>query len=185
MNKFEDQKVTAPTDRLMEPMMGVFMLVLVYKSFIEGLQLDFSFLSVLSMIFALSLFTGILNSFKVKSNTTLISLFFMTLTIGSLKAFKVFSIPVETTEFFHKSYYGVFLTSTFLIIINNMSNRGFDRAIAYNGSLAIFCASPGMLEHFGYNIPERLYEYIPVFFLTLNLIIYVYRSRSAALKHSL
>jgi len=185
MNKFEDQKVIASTERLMEPMMGVFMLALVYRSFIEQLKLDFSFSRVLSIIFALSLFTGIFNSFKVKSNTTLISLFFMTLFIGSLKAFEVISVPIETAEFFHKSYYGMFITLTFLIIINNMGNKNFDTAITYNGFLAIFCSGPNMLEDFGYNIPESFNNYIPVFFLMLNLLIYAFRSKPSSLQKSI
>ncbi|MGI4775683.1 MAG: hypothetical protein ACRYE9_01945 [Janthinobacterium lividum] len=126
MNKLENQKVTTFTDRLMEPMMSVFMLVLVYQSFIETLKLDFSFSRVLSMIFAVSLFTSVLNIFKVKSNTTLISPFFMTLITGSLKAFNVFLVPVEIADFFYKSYYGILLTLTFLIIINNSCNRYFE-----------------------------------------------------------
>lgn len=175
MKETENQEIITKTYILPNPIMNVFYLALVYQSFIETLNLNFSLSRMLSAIFLLSMFSGVLSTFKVKPNTTLVSLFFITLALGTIKAFKAFSLPTETTQLFDKAFYGAFLSITFLIIIVNVSNRSFDRAIVFNSTLALFCASSQLLKHFQFTLPEKLYNYIPLFFLTLNLIIYASR----------
>jgi hypothetical protein len=69
--------------------------------------------------------------------------------------------------------------------MNNLSNRNFVTAISFNCFLAIICSSPEVFEYFGVTIPERLYDYIPVFFLILNLLIYMYRSKPVIAQDSL
>jgi hypothetical protein len=128
---------------------------------------------------------AVLNIFKIKSNTTLISLYFITLIIGTFKTLEVFLLSGVTPELYNKVFYGVFISLTFLIVMNNLSNRNFDTAISFNCFLAIICSSPEVFEYFDVTVPERLYDYIPVFFLILNLLIYMYRSKPVIAQDSL
>jgi hypothetical protein len=170
MNKIKNERTTHSA----ELMINVLLMTLIYQSFDRVLNLNFSFSKILIVVSLLSIVIIPLSAFNIKANTALISLFFMTLIIGVLNVFS----PLESSKLLYKPFYAVFLSLTFLITINNLSDRKLDRAIVYNSSLAMFCIGSEMLKYFGFTVPIRFYDYIPVYFLVLNLVIYAGRFKS-------